>query len=336
MRKPRPAHGLTRLLSHERCVSGQRLAERLGISRSAVWKQLQWLRRAGLEITAHPGRGYRLARAFEALDADRIVEGLPDDSPLHACRLVILDEVDSTNRFLRGREDEDAGTDGPVACLAEWQHAGRGRRGHVWHAPYGGHLAVSLRLEIDSGPETLAGLSLAAGVATLAAIESLAGSKGGVEGIGLKWPNDVLWRDRKLAGILIELDGQYGGRTTVVIGIGVNIDMPRAIAPPIEQPWTDLSEVLGQTPSRNRLAGRLLHELLHSIPRLGQQGLASTLEAWRRHDLLHDRPIVIEQDGQRIPATARGIDAHGRLLVDTASGRQALHAGEVHIQRKPD
>ena len=334
MRKSHTAHGLLRLLSHERHVSGQHLAEQLGITRSAVWKQLQWLRQAGLEVTARPGRGYRLARAFEPLDADRIVEGLPDDSPVRDCRLMILDEVDSTNDFLRGLEIPAPA--GPTACLAEWQHAGRGRRGHVWHAPYGGHLALSLRLDLDSGTETLAGLSLAAGIATLAAIENLASDTEDVEGLGLKWPNDLLWRDRKLAGILIELDGQYGGRTTVVIGIGINIDMPRSIASSIDQPWTDLGEILGRTPSRNRLAGRLLHELLRRIPRLGREGLEPTLAAWRRRDLLLDRPIVIEQDGQRIPATARGIDANGRLLVDTPGGQQTLAAGEVHIQRNPD
>ncbi len=112
--------------------------------------------------------------------------------------------------------------------------------------------------------------------------------------------------------------------------------MPRSAAAPIDQAWTDLTEVLGRRPSRNRLAGRLLHELLLMVPRLGRQGLTPTLEAWRRHDLLRDRPVEIEWDGHRIPAIARGIDTHGRLIADTADGRLSLHAGEVHIQRKPD
>ncbi len=327
MRKPRPAHRLARLLSHERCISGQRLATALGISRSAVWKQIGWLRQAGLSVSAVPGQGYRLDAPFEPLEADLIRMAIPTDSPVRDIPITILDEVDSTNEFLRRPLPHPSGAQ---ACLAEYQHEGRGRRGHRWFSPYGGNLYLSLRMIIETGPETLSGLALAAGTGLLDAVHAI-----GATEVGLKWPNDLVWKDRKLAGLLIEIDGQCGGRTTVVVGAGINVEMPAA-ASEIDRPWTDLAKIVDRPISRNQLAGRILHELAAAVEGLSRRGLAPYLHVWRRHDAILDRTILIEHAGRSTSATARGIDDQGRLLVETAGRRRALHAGDVHLLRNPD
>ncbi len=319
-------HKLLDLLGDCRYHSGEDLASQLGISRNAVWKQCQKLRLSGLAIESSRGKGYRLKQPFEALDESLIRQAIPDGSSAHDCVICLLDETDSTNRVLRDWLPNDPR---PVFCLAEMQTNGQGRRGHPWQSPFGSNLYASLRLPVSCGPEKVAGLSLAAGIAVLESLHAL-----GAHDARLKWPNDILCNGKKIAGLLSEISGQYNGDSTVIIGIGINVSMPADAGGAIGQPWCDLSQILPGSPSRNQLAGDLLHRLLIHCRTFLQRGLTPFLATWHQYDCLLGQAVIVEYTDRKIAATAAGIDDHGALIIETDEGRQAVFAADVHLKRK--
>jgi len=320
---------IVRLLADGERHSGEVIAAELGISRSAVWKAVQKAgERLGLAIEAGRGQGYRLARPIELLDADIIAAHL--DAPAAGIAdIQVHAELDSTNSHLL-RAASDGGPSGLV-CLAERQTAGRGRQGRSWVSPFGGNLYLSLLWRYALAPAELGGLSLAAGVAVARTLIAA-----GAEGIGLKWPNDVHWRRRKLAGLLLEVAGEAQGPSQVVVGVGVNLSMDRVPAAAIEQPWTDLEQVLGgPRVGRNAVAAALIGHLVDTLDRYGRDGLAAFVDDWRRLDAYQGETVALIQGTRRIPGVHAGIDTHGALLLDTADGRQRFNAGEVSLKPAP-
>lgn len=302
-------------LSSARAVSGTELAARLGVTRAAVWKQIETLRALGLAIEAMPGAGYRLRWPIELLDAGIIYANL---SPAQRARLGELDirwHIDSTNNELM-RRAADASVD-LIACLAETQSAGRGRRGRQWYSPLAGNVYCSLLRRFPQGMAGLSGLSLASGIAVVRALADC-----GVTGIGLKWPNDVLADGRKLAGILVELGGEFLGPCHAVIGIGINLRLHAADGV-IDQPWIDLAHLTyGTAPSRNHLAARLIARLLEALDVFAEQGFAAFVDAYAQYDLLAGKSIHVSTPHGTQEGIAIGVDARGALRV-----RQA---GEIH------
>lgn len=196
---------LLRLLADGRLHSGAVLAERLDMTRAAVCKAVRRLSdQLGLEITSGRGRGYRLITPIELLDAQRIGETLAATGRAPPVRLEIHQRIDSTNRHLM-REAAHGAPSGTV-CLAERQTAGQGRHGRCWVSPFGANLYLSILWRYPCGPAGLSGLSLAAGAVVADALRQL-----GVQGLVLKWPNDLLWGGRKLGGILLEVSGEAQG-----------------------------------------------------------------------------------------------------------------------------
>lgn len=305
-------------------VSGADLARRLGLSRAAVWKQIQALRAAGLAVTAQAGIGYRLDAPLELLDGAAIRAALDPDPRALLGELAVHWQIDSTNSALLRRAGEDRRD--RLACLAELQTQGRGRRGRTWQTPLGGGLALSLLKRFDGPMAGLAGLSAAVGVMVVRALADC-----GIYRARLKWPNDVTAGDRKLAGILIELGGDALGPCHAVIGIGLNLRLDPAIA--IDQPWTDLASLAdGTPPGRNRLAGRVLARLIEGLDVFATQGLAAFAEDYARLDALRGRPVrAIGPGGERI-GIARGLGADGSLRLDTAHGEVRIDSGEVSIR----
>ncbi len=306
--------------------SGEALAQELGVSRAAVWKQIRKLAGFGLDVHAVRGRGYRLSTPFEGLDADRILAAMDSAQRVRIESLHVLGEVDSTSDFLKrqGAPDEDGRFS---ACLAEWQRAGRGRRGRRWVSPWGANLYLSLACMLDEGVLQAGGLSLAVAIAVH---RSLAGM--GVGELGLKWPNDIFFQGRKLAGILLDVSGESGGNYHVVVGIGVNLRMPDIAGANIDQPWADL-RMQGLEQQRNQLAGKLLESLVQVIDTFAREGLAAFADEWRRLDITHGRPVDLHTGGQQcISGVARGIDAHGALLIEQNGHTRAFHAGEVSVR----
>lgn len=262
------------------------------------------------------------------LDAAAILAGMDAEARILLRHVEIHPLIDSTNSYLMRRAAE--GLAGAWACLAEQQSAGRGRQGRRWISPPGANLYLSLlwRRWRDAPPP--AGLSLAAGVAVVRALHGLAAAD-----VGLKWPNDLLWRNRKLGGILLEFGGESAGSGCVVAGVGINVAVPEDAGREIDQPWTDLGRILGAPVSRNRLAARVLSELVTAFARFEAAGLAAVRADWERFDLTAGRPVRLSLPTGTVFGIARGVDRDGALVLETSSGIRRFTAGEVSLRLGP-
>jgi BirA family biotin operon repressor/biotin-[acetyl-CoA-carboxylase] ligase len=321
---------LLRLLCDGQFHSGPELGERLGVSRAAVWKQISRLETLGLEVHAVSGKGYRLAAPLELLDRGRVMDALDPAGKKRLHELEILDEIDSTNSYLMGRARQSAPSG--LACLAESQSAGRGRVGRHWVSTFGANVYLSLLWRYSADPAALGGLSIAVGVAVAQALRD-----SGICGVQLKWPNDILWEGRKLAGVLIEVSGESAGPCAVVAGIGVNVRLPEAAAREIDQPWVDLGAVPGgETVSRNRLAGRIIEQVLTVLDGFERTGLGPWLPKWRRLDGVIGHPVSLHLPDGPLAGTARGVDAQGALLLERDGEISRYACGEISLRsRRP-
>jgi BirA family biotin operon repressor/biotin-[acetyl-CoA-carboxylase] ligase len=309
-------------LSAERAVSGAELARQLNVTRAAIWKQIEHLRELGAPIEAAAGSGYRLAWPVELLGAERIGSELDAATRKRLQALAVHWQIDSTNTELQRRA---AAAIGIEVCIAETQSAGRGRRGRSWQSPLGGNLYFSLLRRFGAGMAALSGLSLVVGIAV---VEALADC--GVGGVGLKWPNDVLAEGRKLAGILVELGGEFLGPCHAVIGIGINLRLPAAARAHIDQPVIDVASLQGGiVPSRNRLAAQLIARLVAALDRFEAHGFAAFVDDYARKDLLRGHNVrVFAADASR-EGVAAGVDARGALIV--RHGKSATHYDSAEI-----
>lgn len=319
-------HMLLQLLADGNFHSGEEAALRAGVTRAAVWKAVKGLRQLGVAVQAVSGRGYRLAHAYEPLADAAILTQLSPMARERVQFLAVMRSVDSTNTWLM-RQDN---TYSMAACISEHQTAGRGRRGRRWCSPFGSNLYLSLRCRFDDGMGRLSGLSLAVAVAVLRTLHEAE-----VNGVALKWPNDIYWQGRKLGGVLLEVAGESSGPCWVVIGIGLNIAMPQVAGQEIDQPWTDLAHIRPGL-SRNRLAGRLLHHLIDILDVFQQSGLASFTQEWCEADMLYGQELVLSQPGADICGIGCGIAADGSLLLDVDGQLQRHNYGEVSVRlREP-
>ena len=305
-------------------ASGAELARELGITRSAVWKRIESLRAAGVDVQAQPGRGYVLASPLSLLDAAAITSGLSAPARAELAGLDVLFETDSTNAVaLR----EPAPPRGTRAWLAERQTAGRGRRGRPWSSPLAAHVYLSLSRRFDGGLAALQGLSLAVGVCAADALHAL-----GYARVGLKWPNDLLVDGRKLGGVLVEIGGEAGGPLRVVVGLGLNVAMPPSAARDIDQPWCYLASLSPSPPSRQALCIALLDALLPMLARFERDGLAPYAERWARHDVLAGQRVRLQLGDRVVDGEALGIAADGALRLRDATGVHHHHAGEASLR----
>lgn len=304
--------------------SGTEIGNRLGITRAAVSKHLASLAALGLEVQAVHGRGYRLPWPCVPLAREAILRQLGEQAAQWRERLVLLERVDSTNRYLLARPQED-----PQVCLAEVQTAGRGRRGRTWVATPYHNLMLSMAWRFAGGPGLVSGLSLAAGVAVLRALEDC-----GVHGAGLKWPNDVLWQERKLAGLLVEVQGEAGGPCRVVLGVGINGYIAPRDAAHIDQPWVDLYGITGAIPDRNRLAARLILRLHDMFETFAARGLAAFRADWERSHLYTGRAVRCVAGEDSFHGVIVGVDETGALHVREAAGGgvRRLLSGEISVR----
>ena len=315
-----------RILSDGRFHSGRALGEALGISRAAVWKAIQKLQHDWqIKINAVSGRGYQLAAPLELLDKDAILSAMQPQFRSQLADMQILLSVDSTNRYTLSQAS--SGAFSGLAVLAEHQTAGRGRRGRHWISPFGRNLYLSLLWEFDLDAAQLSGLSLAIAVAIVRTLVKLK-----IDDVALKWPNDVLWQNRKLCGVLLEMHGEASGPWLVVIGIGVNVNMGSISSEVIGQPWVDLQTIMGCYLERNQLAGMLLDELLRAVTLFQQSGLTPFLAEWRSHDICRDHLVELHFPNAVQEGIARGIDNHGALLLETEGVVKPYHAGEVSLR----
>lgn len=315
-----------RLLADGAIHSGATIAAHLGVSRTAVWKALDKLSAYGIEVIALRGQGYRLVEPLELLDAAQIRMALaPTIAPL-IDEIEIHTSIGSTSSHLLRLAQAGART-GRV-CLSEHQAHGRGRHGRGWVSPFGRGILLSILWRYDFGLAGLSGLSLAAG----AVIADVLGEQG-VADIGLKWPNDILWQRRKLAGLLLEAAGEAHGPSHVVIGVGINLKLPAAQAASIDQPWTDLATALATDHiARNHLAARLITALAGALDRYASDGLTPFLDHWEAHDHYRGETVIIHDGPRRFSGIHAGITPDGALRLLTETGERTFRAGEVSLR----
>jgi BirA family transcriptional regulator, biotin operon repressor / biotin---[acetyl-CoA-carboxylase] ligase len=319
---------LLQLLADGEVHSGESLAAQLRQTRAAVWKGVERLRAIGIEVEALARRGYRLARPVELLDVSRIRAELAEDRKPYLHNLELLFEIGSTNTRLLSSTPPPPGT--ADVCIAELQHAGRGRLGRRWIAAFGGGVAMSLGWTCSDVVRTLPALSLGVGVAVSRGL-----TRAGAERVTLKWPNDIWFEDRKLGGVLIELRAEAGGPAHVVIGVGVNVSLSEEVRREIEASGATVAAVADacQSPaSRNIVAGAILDELLSMLLQYERCGFAAFRDAWAALDGLNGRAAQVVVGDSAVSGIARGVDADGALLLETKDRMQRFVSGEASLR----
>lgn len=305
-------------LSNGEFHSGEALGEALNVSRAAIAKHIKGLSEWGIDIYRVQGRGYQLASPLQLLD-----EALLTASAESLIELVPV--IDSTNQYLLDRVAE---SEKGRVCIAEYQAQGRGRRGRQWISPFGSNLYLSMYWRLDAGMAAAMGLSLVIGIAAVEALEEM-----GIQGVKLKWPNDLYYQDKKLAGILVEMSGQAGGAAHLVIGMGLNIGMPDA-QPEIDQPWTTLNQVNESLViDRNVLATTLIKHWNSALIEYELKGLTSFVARWNRLDNFLNRQVKLLIGPREVHGVVRGIDHQGGILLETSQGLETYIGGEISLRK---
>jgi BirA family transcriptional regulator, biotin operon repressor / biotin---[acetyl-CoA-carboxylase] ligase len=318
-----------RLLNDGEFHSGTTISRHLGVSRTSVSNALRGLDEVGLTIHKVQGRGYRIVEPVQWLDRDIILRHLGEEA--HNFSLKILNTAESTSSLLlqnAATELNSGNVNIPVAA-AELQTSGRGRRGRQWHSGLGDGLVFSLLWRFQQGPSFLSGLSLAVGVAIIRTLESA-----GIEGTALKWPNDVMFNFCKLAGTLIELQGDMFGPTVSVIGVGLNLKLPEKIQSRIDQGATDVFSITGKMPDRNKLLAALLINLVMMLREFEHRGFAPFKEEWADHHICGNKPVTLYlPDGSSQEGVVDGVADDGSLRLRTSAGVHSYSSGEIMLCR---
>lgn len=306
-------------------ISCARGTEVLAVSLGELQSVLAGLKAFGLDL----GMESELIwpAGVHLLSAERI-RGCADELGSSVADIEVLPLIGSTNAYVQAAMVSPGR--GSLAVLAEAQFAGRGRRGKVWQSPFGANLYLSFGWRFSEGVAAVAGLSLAVGVA----VAELLSSEFGIE-VDLKWPNDVLYQSKKLAGILIETSLSADGSCAAVVGMGLNVGMTNSAATQIDQPWIDLATVTGSAIDRDALAGKIIFSLEQLLSSYAAEGFQHWRERWRVRDAFRGRNIVIT-GAQTLTGEAAGVDEQGALLVATESGIVRIYGGEVSVRRLPD
>ncbi len=318
---------LIKILSDGQFHSGVALGKAIGLTRAAVWKHVAQLNDAGLVVESVKGKGYRLVDAIDMLNGEEIRQNLFSESGNRLRDVLVLASVDSTNDHLKknlgslplGKWD---------ICTAEQQTGGRARRGREWLSPFAQNLYMSLAFKLSGGFASLSGLSLAVGVTIVEVLEEVCGIRS-----SLKWPNDVLIDQEKLAGILIDVEGEQNGPVALVIGVGINVNMKQVQKDSISQPWTSLSLASGKYIDRQGLFIAIVGAMLRTIESFENEGFKGFVERWNLYDAFMGKSVVLKGYQEEIYGVYCGVDVNGSLLLDLAGGsRRAYSAGELSLR----
>jgi len=308
---------LVEILADGEFHSGEQLGDTLGMSRAAINKHIQTLKSWGLDIYTVTGKGYSLPAPMQLLDKAAIL------AQLNQPRLEVIPVIDSTNQYLLDRMNTLQSGD---ACIAEYQQAGRGRRGRQWFSPFGANLYMSMYWRLEQGPAAAMGLSLVIGIVMAETLQQL-----GAQDVRVKWPNDLYLNDRKLAGILVELTGKTGDAAQIVMGAGINLAMRGAETAQINQGWINLQEA-GIAINRNDLAAKLINSLREALPLFERDGLVPFTHRWKALDNFIDRPVKLLIGDREIHGIARGIDKQGGLVLEQDGELKSWVGGEISLR----
>jgi len=308
---------LIALLADGEFHSGEVLGTKLGVSRMAISKQIKALESIGLDVFKVTGKGYKLIAPLQLLDADEIMQRSGVDVESHQI-------LDSTNQHLLNKA---ALLSKGHSCFAEYQSAGRGRRGKKWVSPYGSHLYVSSYWRLDAGIQAASGLSLVIGIAVARTLQDI-----GIPNTQLKWPNDVYIDGKKIAGILVEIIATAGGECHLVIGLGLNVNMPIQASSEIDQAWTDITQQLQIPVDRNQLAGAYLTHLMAVLAEFELHGFAGFMREWNALDAFKEKYVDLCFANKVQTGRNQGVDVTGALLVDIDGQISQFTGGEVSLR----
>lgn len=309
---------LIQVLADGEFHSGEQLGLALGISRSAIAKHINVLQSWGLDVFRVQGKGYCLSHPIELLNEQTLME--QSGCPVWHVHSVI----DSTNQFLMDRMGQ---LPSGAMCVAEYQEAGRGRRGRQWCSPFGSNIYFSLYWRLEAGIAAAMGLSLVVGMVLADVLTEC-----GVPDVKVKWPNDIYVQDKKLAGILVEMTGQAGDAAHLIIGIGLNVMMSEQEGKSIDQAWTSVSQCGTQPISRNVLVAKMGSALINALKIYEKQGLSAFIDRWASLDNYLNRPVRLIMGNSEVRGLGRGIDATGALLLETDQGIQSFVGGEISLR----
>jgi len=317
---------LLHLLADGQFHSGEALARQFNVTRVTIWNAIQHAQHLGVEVFSVRGRGYKLPKAIVLLDKAEVLRAI--GAQREWFHLEVLDEVASTNTYLMQAAAKGAPH---VSCVvAHIQTNGRGRRGRTWVSQLGASLTFSLLWRFDCGASALSGLSLTVGVALMRALKEL-----GVTNAQLKWPNDVLVGGKKLAGILIDLQGDMDGPSAAVIGVGINVNLPEKILIDINQPAIDLKRACGTDINQSQLLGTLLKHIAEVLRHFEGQGFLGVRDEWLGYHAYQQQSVrMLLPDGRDVEGVVTGVAEDGILLVNTAFGLQRFSTGDISLRSR--
>ena len=319
------AFSILRVLSDGQFHSGEALAQRFKVSRTTIWTAIQAAEALHISIFSVRGRGYKLAAPLTFLDEAEIRKNCTVSDKIS---LNIYPELASTNSTLIQLANDNAGQHirSGTCVIAEMQTAGKGRRGRQWASGLGTSLTFSLLWRFNCGAAGLSGLSLAVGVALIRALNELGVSA------QLKWPNDVLIDKKKVAGILIELQGDMEGPSAAVIGVGINLRLPEAMRTAIDQPVTDIASQ-SSAMNVNVLMAKLLEQLVTVLTHFSADGFAPLQQEWQRYHAFQAQQVcLLSPDGSKQMGVAIGVSADGALLFENNTGVIRVISGEISLR----
>lgn len=309
------------ILADAQIHSGEQLGDKLGMTRAAINKHIKTLRSWGLNVETVTSKGYKLPYQVNLLNRELIKQQVND------VNIIVEPVIDSTNQYMLERIPSLKSGD---TCLAEYQSAGRGRRGRQWISPFGCNLYLSMYWKLDQGPAAAVGLSLVVGIVIAETLNKISQEK-----VKVKWPNDLYMNDKKLAGILVELTGKTGDAAHIIIGVGINLGMNKnniESSNTITQEWSSLRDEV-ENIERNELSSNIIKALRESLVIFEKEGLKPFLDRWFKLDNFLNRSVKLLIGNDIITGIERGINEQGALLLQKDNGEIIPYiGGEISLR----
>ncbi|PMB54879.1 Biotin-protein ligase [Coxiella-like endosymbiont] len=292
---------------------------------AVLWKTIKKLNSYQIPIKSLKTKRYSLIQPLTLLDKQKIISTLGKTSIL----LDSLEQVDSTNNFLKTVSHPNK----LGICIAEMQTKGKGRFYRPWYSPFGQNIYLSLRYSFNKDISELAGLSLVCGLAVCRTIETISHLS---LPIFIKWPNDIICDNKKLAGILIEIQVETNRFCSVIIGIGLNVNMQNDANHKINQNWTSLINLTKTYYDRNKLCTALINDLLHYIKTFEKQGLSFFQNPWQKKDYLFNKFLRLQSSQKEFQGIGAGINEQGKLILKLTDGfKKAFSSGNTTLINIP-
>ena len=317
------------ILSDGKFHSGEAIAKNFNVSRVLIWQVIAEAEKLGVEIFSVRGKGYSLSHSIQLLDEVKVKQSIGEIASWF--NIKVFDILDSTNNFLM----QEAPNGYPHAsCVAtNIQTSGKGRRGRQWQSSLGENLTFSFLWRFTKGTSALSGLSLAVGVSLIRSLKKI-----NLKEALLKWPNDILVKDdeayKKLAGILIEVQGDMDGQSAAIIGVGINLKLSKNQLAKIDQPAIGISQCIEDEIDPNQLLGIIIKDLTEVLAQFELNSFESFKDEWQSYDAFHDQSISISSsDGGMITGKEHGVNNTGALEVITEGGIKTFSSGEVSIRK---